>query len=297
MANHKCDVVVIGSGPGGYVAAIRASQLGLKTICVEKKDLGGVCLNIGCIPTKALLKTAEYKHFLDNASDFGFEIDKVKFDFSKVIDRSRKVANQMSGGVKFLFKKYKVDTVFGHGNIVSKSKVEVSDKDGNVTDTIEAKHIIVATGARPRQMDGIEVDYENVITSTEAMLQKELPKSMIVMGAGAIGIEFAYFFNEFDVDVTIVEYADRILPIEDKDVSKELERNFKKSGIKLLTKSKVLSAKKKGKGVEVVIENKDGSKETLQADKALNAVGIQANIENLGLEEVGIVRDDLGEYF
>lgn len=291
MANHKCDVVVIGSGPGGYVAAIRASQLGLKTICVEKKDLGGVCLNIGCIPTKALLKTAEYKHFLDHAGDFGFDVPKVNVDFPKVIERSRKVAGQMSGGVKFLFKKYKVDTVFGHGKIKGKGKVEVSNDDGKQTDTIEAKHIIIATGARPRQLDGIEVDYENVITSTQAMLQTKLPKSMIVMGAGAIGVEFAYFFNEFDVDVTIVEFADRILPVEDKDVSKELERNFKKSGMKLLTKTKVLSAKKKGNGVEVVVEKKDGSQETLKADKALNAIGIQANIENIGLEDLGIEKE------
>lgn len=288
MANHQYDVAVIGSGPGGYVAAIRASQLGLKTVCIEKKDLGGVCLNIGCIPTKALLKTAEYKHFLDHASDFGFNLNKVEVDFPKVIERSRKVAGQMSGGVKFLFKKYNVDAIFGHGKIAAKGSVEVTDESGKLTDTIQAKHIIIATGARPRIFDGIEVDYESVITSTQALLNTELPKSMIIMGAGAIGVEFAYFFNEFDVDVTLVEFADRILPIEDKDISKELERNFKKSGINIKTKSRVISAKKAGSGVEVVIEKADGSKETLTADKALNAIGIQANIENIGLENVGV---------
>lgn len=288
MANHQYDVAVIGSGPGGYVAAIRASQLGLKTVCIEKRDLGGVCLNIGCIPTKALLKTAEYKHFLDNASEFGFVVNNVEVDFPKVIERSRKVANQMSGGVKFLFKKYNVDTIFGHGKIAAKGKVEVSNESGSVTDTINAKHIIVATGARPRIFDGIEVDYEKVITSTQALLQTELPKSMIIMGAGAIGVEFAYFFNEFGVDVTIVEFADRILPIEDVDISKELERNFKKSKIKILTKSKVISAKSVGSGVEVTIEKADGKTETLKADKALNAIGIQANIENIGLENVDV---------
>lgn len=291
MANHECDAVVIGSGPGGYVAAIRLSQLGFKTICVEKADLGGVCLNWGCIPTKALLKNAEYMHFLNHADEFGFTVENVSFDMSKVVDRSRKVAGQMSGGVKFLFKKYKVDTVFGAGKITKDKKVEVSDKDGKVTDTISAKHIVIATGARPRMFDGIEVDREKIITSTEAMIQRETPKSMIIMGAGAIGVEFAYFYNAFGTEVTIIEMKDRILPIEDKDVSKELERHFRKSKMKLKTSTRVKSAKPTKDGVEVIIENKDGKEETLKADIALNAIGVQGNIENLGLEEVGVELD------
>lgn len=287
MANKSCDVVIIGSGPGGYVAANRASQLGLKTICVEKAELGGVCLNWGCIPSKALLKSAEYSHFLQHADDYGFEVDSVKKNFGKVIERSRGVANQMSGGVKYLFGKYKVDKVEGFGRIAAKGKVEVLDDKGKVKDTINAKHIIVATGARPRMMDGIEVDYKNILTSKEAMLQEEAPKEMIIMGAGAIGIEFGYFYNAFGTKVTIVEYQDRILPVEDKDISKELARHFKKSGIELVTSAKVISAKPTKKGVEVVIE-RNGKKETLKADKAINAIGVQANLEDIGLEKVGV---------
>lgn len=291
MANHNVDVVVVGSGPGGYVAAIRASQLGMKTICVEKSDLGGVCLNWGCIPTKALLKSAEYQEFLNHSADFGFEISEVNVNFPKVIERSRKVAGQMSGGVKFLFNKYKVQSVFGHGKLKDNQTVEVSDENGKVTDTIKAKHIIIATGARPRQIPGIEVDYKKIITSKEAMVQQSIPKEMIVMGAGAIGVEFAYMYAAFGTKVTIIEMSDRILPVEDKDVSKELERHFRKMKMTLKTNSMVKSAKVKGNGVEVVIEGKDGKQETLTADIALNAIGVQANIENIGLEELGIATE------
>jgi len=287
MANHQPDVVVIGSGPGGYVAAIRFAQLGFKTICVEKAELGGVCLNWGCIPSKALLKSAEYAHFLGHADDFGFELKGFDSNFKKVIERSRGVANQMSGGVKYLFGKYKVQQVTGHGRIAAKGKVEVVDENNKVTDTITAKHIVVATGARPRVMEGIEVDRKNILTSKEAMLQEAAPKSMIIMGAGAIGIEFGYFYNAFGTEVTVVEYADRILPIEDKDVSKELARSFKKSGIKLKTNARVVSAKSVNGGVEVTIESK-GKQEVLKADKAINAIGVQANLENIGLETVGV---------
>ncbi|GAB5465441.1 MAG: dihydrolipoyl dehydrogenase [Candidatus Kapaibacteriales bacterium] len=290
MANHDVDVVVIGSGPGGYVAAIRFSQLGFKTICVEKAELGGVCLNWGCIPSKALLKSAEYSHFLGHADDYGFDLGNVKTNFDKVIQRSRGVANQMSGGVKYLFGKYKVQQVTGHGRIADKGKVEVVNESGKVTDNIKAKHIVIATGARPRVMDGLEVDRKNILTSKEAMLQEKAPKSMIIMGAGAIGIEFGYFYNAFGTDVTIVEYADRILPVEDADVSKELLRSFKKSGIKVKTGAKVLSAKPTKTGVEIVVEVK-GKKETLTADKAINAIGVQANLENIGLEKVGVKVD------
>ena len=291
MAQHQCDVVVIGAGPGGYVAAIRASQLGLKVICVEAEHLGGICLNWGCIPTKALIKNAEYMHFLNHAEDFGFTIKGVDIDFSKVVARSRGVADQMSKGIAFLFKKYKVQSVTGFGVIKSAGNVEVKDKSGAVTDTISCKHIIVATGARPRMFPGIDVDKERVITSHEAMVQKELPKSLIVMGAGAIGVEFAYFYNAYGTKVTIIEMQKNILPIEDVEVSKELEKHYKKYGVELLTETRVLSAKKVGKGVEVKIQKKDGSEETLKADLALNAIGIQANIENIGLEAVGVATE------
>jgi dihydrolipoamide dehydrogenase len=288
MADHQCDLVVIGAGPGGYVAAIRASQLGLKTICIERADLGGVCLNWGCIPTKALLKSAEYMHFINNSSEFGFKINDFSIDFPEVIKRSRDVATKMSNGIGFLFKKYKVQTVKGNALIKSNKLVEVSDKDDKVTDTVEAKNIIIATGSRPRMFPGIEVDHKNIITSKEALIQKQVPKSMIIMGAGAIGIEFAYFYNQFGAKVTVIEMMDRILPIEDKDVSAELSRHYRKSGINLLTNTKVLSAKAVADGVEIEIEKKDGTKETLNADIALNAIGIQANIENIGLEKLGI---------
>lgn len=288
MAQHQCDVVVIGAGPGGYVAAIRASQLGLKTICVESEHLGGICLNWGCIPTKALLKNAEYMHFLNHAGDFGFQLKGVDVNFAKVVERSRGVANQMSNGIGFLFKKYKVQHVVGFGTVKNPGTVEVKDKSGSVTDTIAAKHIIIATGARPRMFPGIDVDREVVITSREAMVPKSIPKSLVVMGAGAIGVEFAYFYNAFGTKVTIIEMMKNILPIEDIDVSKELERHYRKASIDLLTETRVLSAKKSGKGAEIVIQKKDGSQETLKADLALNAIGIQANLEDLGLEQNGV---------
>ncbi len=291
MNNHECDVVIIGAGPGGYVAAIRAAQLGLNTICVEREHLGGVCLNWGCIPTKALLKSAEYMSFLGHAGDFGFETGDVKVNFDQVIKRSRDVSEKMSSGVGFLFKKYKVNQVKGFGSIKSKGVVEVSDKEGNVTDTITAKHVIISTGARPRMFPGIEVDHKKVITSKEAMIQKTVPGSLIVMGAGAIGIEFAYFYNAFGTKVTVIEMMDRILPVEDADISKELERNYRKLKIDILTSTKVLSAKAKGDAVEVIIQKKDGTEQTLTADLALNAIGIQANIENIGLEAMGIETD------
>lgn len=287
MANHNVDVVIVGSGPGGYVAAIRASQLGLKVICVERSELGGVCLNWGCIPTKALLKNAEYMDFIKHSNDFGISFGSVNVDFPKVIERSRKVANQMSGGVKYLFGKYKVQVVNGFGVLKSANTVEVKDKSGNVTDVVTAKSVVIATGARPRIFPGIEVDRVKIITSTEALVPKEIPKSMIIMGAGAIGIEFAYFFNSFGTKVTVVEFMDRILPVEDEDVSKELTRHLSKAGITFKTSSKVTSAKAVGTGVEVTVES-NGKTEVLTGDIALNAIGIQANIEGIGLEEVGV---------
>lgn len=291
MNTHTVDVVVIGSGPGGYVAAVRASQLGLKTICVERDRLGGVCLNWGCIPSKALLKNAEYMNFLKHAGDYGFSFDNLNFDFGKVIGRSRGVADKMSGGVNFLFKKYKVQQVKGLGSIKAAGVIEVRDDSGAVTDVINAKHIIIATGARTRLIPGIEVDRKRVITSTEAMLAEKAPESMIVIGSGAIGVEFSYFYNAFGTKVTIIEMMPHIVPVEDEDVSKELSRSFRKAGINILTETKVLSAKTVGEGVEVIVQKKDGTQETLRADVALNAVGVQGNFENIGLENVGVATE------
>lgn len=288
MEVQKFDVVVIGSGPGGYVAAIRAKQLGLSTVCIEKKDLGGVCLNIGCIPTKALIKSAEYMHSLKRSTEFGFSIPEFDYDYSKIVARSRKVANQMSKGVGFLLKKSKIPTIFGTAKITKEKLINVFDKEGKISEIIEAKHIIIATGARPRIFPGINVDNKNVITSTDALLSTEQPESVVVIGAGAIGVEFAFIWASLGTKVTIVEYMDRLVPVEDKDVSKELERRFRREKIKLMTSTKVISAKSTDDGVEVVIEKKDGTEETLIAQKALNAIGIQANIENIGLEESGV---------
>lgn len=291
MNNHSVDVVVIGSGPGGYVAAIRASQLGLKTICVERDRLGGVCLNWGCIPSKALLKSAEYRTFLNHADDYGFTINSMDVNFPKVIQRSRGVADKMNNGVGYLFKKYKVQHVKGWGSMQSANTVLVADENGTITDTITAKSIIIATGARTRMIPGIEVDRKKILTSTEAMLQEKIPSSMIVIGSGAIGVEFAYFYNSFGAKVTIVEMMPNIVPVEDEEISKELERNFKKQGMTIMTGTKVLSAKAVGEGVEVTVEKKDGSTEVLKADIALNAVGVQPNIENIGIEKLGIATE------
>jgi dihydrolipoamide dehydrogenase len=287
MADNNFDLIVIGSGPGGYIAAIRAHQLGLKTAIVERDRLGGICLNWGCIPTKALLKNAEYMHFLNHASEFGFTIDNVSVDFKKVISRSRDVADANSSGVNFLMGKNKVTILNGNGFIPKAGVVEVTDKDGK-KETFNTKAIIIATGARPRTFPGIEVDHEKVITSTEAMLQEKAPASLIVMGAGAIGIEFAYFYNAFGTKVTVIEMQPNILPVEDEDASKEVARAFKKKKIEILNETRVLSARAAGAGVEVVIENKKGEQKTLTADLALNAVGVTGNVENLGLEGLGV---------
>jgi len=288
MADKQFDLIVIGSGPGGYIAAIRAGQLGLKTAIVERDRLGGICLNWGCIPTKALLKNAEYMHFLNHAGEFGFSFDNLQVDFKRVIARSREVADANSNGVSFLMKKNNITVINGTGYIARQGVVEVRDAEGKPTETLNTRAIIVATGARPRIFPGIEVDYKKVITSTEAMLQEKLPESMIVMGAGAIGIEFAYFYNAFGTKVTVIEMMPHILPIEDEDCSKEVARAFKKKKVELLTETKVLSARTVGNGVEVVIENKKGEQKTLKADLALNAVGVTGNVENLGLEALGV---------
>ncbi len=291
MADKNFDVIVIGSGPGGYIAAIRAAQLGQKTAIIERDRLGGICLNWGCIPTKALLKNAEYKIFLEHAGDFGFTVEKVNVDFSRVIARSRDVADQNSSGVSFLMKKNNIEVINGYGVLTAPNTVEVRDNDGKATSTVTAKAIIIATGARPRMFPSIEVDYKRVITSTEAMLQKEIPGSMIVIGAGAIGVEFAYFYNAFGTKVTIVEMQPNIMPIEDEDASKEVARAFKKKKMEILTETRVISAKTVGDKVEVVVEDKKGQQKTLTADIALNAVGVTGNIENIGLETIGVAAE------
>ncbi|MFT6815284.1 MAG: dihydrolipoamide dehydrogenase [Sphingobacteriales bacterium] len=280
------DIIVIGSGPGGYVAAIRASQLGLKAAVVEKESLGGVCLNWGCIPTKALLKSAEVFNYINHAEDYGIELKSPKADFTKVIKRSRGVAEGMSKGVQFLLKKNKVDVIEGTAKIKKAGIVEVSDNKG-VKKDYTAKNIILATGSRSRQLPNMPQDGTKIIGYREAMVLDKMPKSMVVVGSGAIGVEFAYFYNTMGTDVTIVEYMDRIVPVEDADISKELEKNFKKSGIKIMTSSEVLSVDTKGKLSKVNIKTKKGQ-EVIEAEVVLSAVGVAPNIESIGLEENNI---------
>tara|TARA_Y100000022_G_scaffold52841_1_gene44904 strand:- start:1799 stop:3184 length:1386 start_codon:yes stop_codon:yes gene_type:complete len=279
------DVIVLGSGPGGYVTAIRASQLGLKTAIIEKESLGGVCLNWGCIPTKALLKSAQVFEYINHAEDFGISVDKSSADFNKIIKRSRDVADGMSKGISYLTKKNKIEVIYGFGKL-KKDGIVTVEKDGKATD-YSAKHIIIATGARSRELPNLPQDGKNIIGYREAMTLKEMPEKMVVVGSGAIGVEFAYFYNALGVDVTVVEYMPNIVPVEDEDVSKQLQRSFKKSGIKVMTNSSVENVNVTDKGCEVLIKTKKGD-ETINADVVLSAVGITANIENIGLEDVGI---------
>lgn len=283
------DVIVIGSGPGGYVAAIRASQLGLKTAIIEKENLGGICLNWGCIPTKALLKSAQVFEYLNHAKDYGISADNIKADFSAVVKRSRDVADGMSKGIQFLMKKNKIDVIMGVATVKPGKKVEVKDKDGKAT-TLEAKHIIIATGARSRQLPNLPQDGKKIIGYREAMNLPKQPKSLVVVGSGAIGVEFAYFYATMGTKVTIVEYLPNIVPVEDEEVSKQLEKSFKKVGIDIMTDASVESVDTKGEVCKVNVKTKTGNT-TLDAEIVLSAVGIQANIENLGLEAVGIATD------
>ena len=287
MANIY-DIIVVGSGPGGYVTAIRASQLGFKTAVVEKESLGGVCLNWGCIPTKALLKSAQVFEYLKHASDYGLNVKEYDKDFDAVVNRSRNVAAGMSKGVQFLMKKNKIDVLEGHGKVLPGKKVAVT-KEGTETQ-YEAKNIIIATGARSRELPNLPQDGKKVIGYRKAMTLEKQPKKMIVVGSGAIGIEFAYFYNAMGTEVTIVEFQDRIVPVEDEEVSKQLERNFKKSGIDILTSSEVTGVDTKGKGVTANVKTPQGEKQ-LKADIVLSAVGIKTNLEDLGLEDVGIATD------
>ena len=280
----KYDVIVLGSGPGGYVTAIRASQLGLKTAVIEKESLGGVCLNWGCIPTKALLKSAQVFEYLKHAEDYGLKVDGADKDFTAVVKRSRNVADGMSKGVQFLMKKNKIDVIEGYGKLKPGKKVDVEGKE------YSADHIIVATGARSRELPSLPQDGESVIGYREAMTLKTQPKSMIVVGSGAIGVEFASFYNSMGTEVTIVEYQPTVVPVEDEEVSKQFERSMKKAGIKIMTNSSVEKVEKTKTGVKATVKTKKGE-ETLEADLVLSAVGIKTNIENIGLEDVGIVVD------
>ena len=279
------DVIVLGSGPGGYVTAIRASQLGLKTAVVEKESLGGVCLNWGCIPTKALLKSAQVFEYINHAEDYGITVKDANADFTNIIKRSRDVADGMSKGIDYLLKKNKVDVINGYGKVKKGNKVSVT-ADGTSTD-YSAKHIIIATGARSRELPNLQQDGKKVIGYREALILPTAPKKMVIVGSGAIGVEFAYFYNSMGTDVTIVEFMPNILPVEDIDISKQLQRSFKKSGVKVMTNSSVEKVDTDGTGCEVLIKTKKGE-ETIECDIVLSAVGIAANIENMGLEEVGI---------
>ncbi len=284
------DIIVVGSGPGGYVAAIRASQLGLKTAIIERENLGGICLNWGCIPTKALLKSANVFEYINHASDYGISVKDGKADFGAMVKRSRDVAGGMSKGVQFLMKKNKIDVIMGTGIIKAGKKVEVTDDKGKKTEYAADKGVIIATGARSRQLPNLPQDGKKVIGYREALTLDKQPKKMVVVGSGAIGVEFAYFYNAIGTEVTIVEYLPNIVPVEDQDVSKELAKNFKKSGIKVMTDSSVESVDTKGTGCKVTVKTKKGE-EVIDCDVVLSAVGIEANIENIGLEDVGIVTD------
>jgi dihydrolipoamide dehydrogenase len=289
MNAHSYDynVAVIGSGPGGYVAAIRASQKGLKTAVIEKDALGGICLNWGCIPTKALLKNAEIMHTLKRADEFGFKFSDFSFDFKKIIKRSREVADINSKGVEYLFKKNKIEHVAGSGKLLDSHTISLADKNGREIGKITADKIIVASGGRARGFPGVEFDGKKIITYKEAMTLPELPKTLIIIGAGAIGVEFAYFYNTFGTEVHLVEMLPHILPIEDAEIAAQLERSFKKQGIKLYTNSKVEKLQKSAKRVKVMLSS-NGKNSELEGEIALVAIGVQGNVENLGLENLGI---------
>ncbi|MFM2156776.1 MAG: Dihydrolipoyl dehydrogenase [Bacteroidota bacterium] len=283
------DLVVIGSGPGGYVAAIRASQLGMKVAVVEKESLGGVCLNWGCIPTKALLKSAQVFEYLKHAADYGITVTEGKADFNAVVKRSRGVADGMSKGIQFLFKKNKIDVIMGYGKLKPGKKIEVTAADGKVS-MIEANHIMLATGSRSRNLPNMPQDGKKIIGYREAMVLPEMPKSMVIVGSGAIGCEFAYFYSAMGTKVTIVEFMPNIVPVEDEDISKQLEKSFKKMGINVMTSSSVESVDTAGSGCKVKVKTAKGE-EMIECDIVLSAAGVVSNLENIGLEEVGVITD------
>ena len=282
------DIAVLGGGPGGYVAAIRAAQLGFSTVIIDKDNLGGICLNWGCIPTKSLLKNAEiFDQIKNHGKDFGISTTGLEFDFSRIIKRSRDISDRISKNVEMLVKKNKVDRIRGFGKIVSKNKIDVYDDKNKLIESIHAEKLIIATGARPRLISTISVDSKNIITSTEAMILNKLPKELIVIGAGAIGVEFAYFFATLGTKVTIIEMMKHVLPIEDEEISIALEKNFKKRGIDLLTSAIVEKAEIKDQKVNVTI-NVNGEKKVINAEKVLSAIGVVGNVEGFGLEELGV---------
>ena len=285
----KYDIIVIGGGPGGYVTAIRASQLGFKTAVVEKESLGGVCLNWGCIPTKALLKSAQVYDYLKHVDQYGLKAESIDKDFSAVVTRSRNIANGMSKGVQFLMKKNKIDIIEGFGKVKTGKKIDVTTSNGKTTE-YSADHIIIATGARSRELPNLPQDGKKVIGYRKAMTLDKQPSSMIVVGSGAIGVEFAHFYNAMGTKVTIVEYLPNLVPLEDQEVSKQFERSFKKAGIKVMTNASVESVDTSGKNIKATVKTKKGE-EILEADIVLSAVGIKTNIENIGLEDVGIITD------
>lgn len=287
--SKKYDLLVLGSGPGGYVAAIRAAQLGMTVGVVEKEALGGICLNWGCIPTKALLKSANVFEYISHASDYGISVKDAKVDFEGMVKRSRGVAEGMSKGIQFLFKKNKIDALMGFGKLKPGKKIEVTGDDGK-SETYSAEHIIIATGGRSRELPSMPIDNEKIIGYRKAMVLDKIPKKMVIVGSGAIGVEFAYFYNTIGVEVTVVEFLPRIVPVEDEEVSKALERNFKKAGMKIMTSSEVTHVDTKGKGCKVTVKTKKGE-ETIDCDIVLSAVGVATNLEGIGLEDVGVATD------
>ncbi len=302
MADTDYDVIIIGSGPGGYVTAVRSAQLGLKTAIVEREHLGGICLNWGCIPTKALLRSAEIKHYAEHAKDYGLSISgEVKADVKAVVERSRGVSARLNGGVGFLMKKNKVDVIWGEAKLAKGGKIVVAKSSKKPMEpqhpapkgtkgegTYSAKHIIVATGARPRVLPGIEPDGKLIWTYFEAMVPQEMPKSLIVMGSGAIGIEFASFYRTMGAEVTVVELLPQIMPVEDAEISKLAQKQLEKQGMKFLLEAKVTKVEKSGNSITAHVETKDGKTQTITADRLISAVGVQGNVEGLGLEDVGV---------
>lgn len=287
MSSTKFDLIVLGSGPGGYVAAIRASQLGLKTAIVEAAELGGICLNWGCIPTKALLKSAQVFEYINHAADYGITVKGADADFTGMIKRSRGVADGMSKGVQFLMKKNKIEVITGWGKIQPGKKVEVEDKEGKKT-VYAADNIIIATGARARQLPSLKIDEKKIIGYRKAMTLEKQPKTMVIVGSGAIGVEFAYFYNSIGTKVTVVEFMDRIVPGEDAEISKTLEKMYKKAGMTIMTASEVTAVDTKGTGCKVTVKTAKGE-ETLECEIVLSAAGVVSNLENIGLEDVGIL--------
>ncbi len=282
------DLIVIGSGPGGYTAAIRAAQLKLKVAIVERDRLGGICLNWGCIPTKALLKNAEIYQLIRKSEEWGIGVDNLRFDFTKVIKKSRNASDRLNKGVEFLMKKNSVATYLGTARLANKGTVEIFDQEKQLKETLVTSRVLLATGARPRTLPGVEFDGKKVIWSTEAMLLPSPPKSMVIIGAGAIGVEFGYFYNAFGSEITLVEMMPQILPVEDREIAELLAKSLKKSRIKIMTGTKVSALGKTTDGVEVTVENAQGQKSLIKAEKALMSIGVRGNHEGLGLENLGV---------